>query len=234
MSFEALIADLDALQKARAPVGEPLLDGDDKIQAAADPKDKDKAAGMVAEGEAAAHPEPDGDESQPPAEGEGEGEGEEEGEDDEILGKSMRVTLPDGTESEAYDGTAALLKAITAIREEQAARLALVAEVAALSENVVLKSDVMEVLKRQGALLKSLSEQIAAMGKEGRPRKSVLNVHEKQPATPAAPAAPSTEDLLAKAQLANQEGRMTAYDVARLQAYTQRGLQPPDELIKAL
>lgn len=234
MSFEALIADLDALQKARAPVSDLPDKGDDKIQGAADPKDKDKAATMVAEGEAAAHPEPDGDEPQPPAKDEGENEDEDEGEDDEILGKSMRVTLPDGTESEAYDGTAALLNAITAIREEQAARLALGAEVAALSENVVLKSDVMEVLKRQGALLKSMSEQIATLSKEGRPRKSVLNVHEKQPATPQPPPAPSAETLLAKAQIANREGRMTAYDVARLQAYTQRGLPPPEDLIKAL
>lgn len=120
------------------------------------------------------------------AAGEGEKEGEGVNADDEVEGegapmsKSFEVTLADGTKLVAQDGTEmvkALGERIDATEGEMAK---------ALGATVAL-------VKQQGVLIKSLTEQVKKLGGEGRGRKAVLTLSERKP----------TEETLAKG---NQDG----------------------------
>ena len=115
------------------------------------------------------------------------------------------------------------------------------AEVAALKARDIpsadaIKAEVEKVLVAQNDLIKSMQAQIAALGAEGRGRKSLLNVHEKPAAsgTEARPETPSGEALMTKALIAQKQGRITGQDVARLDAYLGRGLQAPPEILARL
>ena len=82
--FNELLAELETLAKAQP------ADGDQKIAAAA------------AEGGAGAPDDEDDEGEADPAAGNGEPDGDE----GKPMAKSFRVTMPDGTEQEAVDGTA--------------------------------------------------------------------------------------------------------------------------------
>jgi hypothetical protein len=184
------------------------------------------------------HSEPDGDED----DGSDDPDNYDETEDDgKPFGKSFGVTLADGTEVEAYDATE-ILKSFDARIGSQVTELDLLkAEVAALKARDIpsadaIKTEIEKVLTAQNTMLKSLQEQVAALGAEGRGRKSLLNVHEKPVAagTEARPETPSSEALMTKALIAQKQGRITGQDVARLDAYLGRGLQAPPEILARL
>lgn len=240
MSFTALIEDLEALQKAK-PLPEMDGDeGDEKIKAAAGEKATAKAEASTE------------DETAPPARGDEPDDDDDDGSDDpdnydeteddgKPFGKSFGVTLADGTEVEAYDATE-ILKSFDARIGSQVTELDLLkAEVAALKARDIpsadaIKTEIEKVLTAQNTMLKSLQEQVAALGAEGRGRKSLLNVHEKPVAagTEARPETPSSEALMTKALIAQKQGRITGQDVARLDAYLGRGLQAPPEILARL
>jgi hypothetical protein len=166
--IEGLTAGSEALAKALQTDGED----DEKIQAA--------AAGANAEGgEAGAAGSNDGGAT--PA---GEGNG-----GDKPLVKSLTVKLPDGTEVEAADG-AELLKAINDLSERVGKSEGDLAK--ALGGAVALMKSQSAVIKQQGDLLKSLSEQVKKLGGEGRGRKTTVVV-----------GAPGTEQPLAKSETAS-------------------------------
>lgn len=243
MSFTALIEDLEALQKAK-PHSEPDGDeGDEKIRAAAGEEAAAKAEASADDkaappAKSAKDEEPDGDED----DGSDDPDNYDETEDDgKPFGKSFGVTLADGTEVEAYDATE-ILKSFDARIGSQVTELDLLkAEVAALKARDIpsadaIKAEVEKVLVAQNDLIKSMQAQIAALGAEGRGRKSLLNVHEKPVAagTEARPETPSSEALMTKALIAQKQGRITGQDVARLDAYLGRGLQAPPEILARL
>ena len=242
MSFTALIEDLEALQKAK-PHPEPDGDeGDEKIRAAAGEEAAAKAEAAADDkaappAKSAKDEEPDGDED----EGGDDPDDYDDEDDGKPFGKSFGVTLDDGTEVEAYDATE-ILKSFDARIGSQVTELDLLkAEVAALKARDIpsadaIKAEVEKVLVAQNDLIKSMQAQIAALGAEGRGRKSLLNVHEKPAAsgTEARPETPSGEALMTKALIAQKQGRITGQDVARLDAYLGRGLQAPPEILARL
>lgn len=183
----------------------PTEDGgkDENIEAAA------------AEGE---HKEPDGDEG---ASGEGEdGEGEGEG---EPMGKSFTMKLDDGTEVEAIDGTA-LVKALMDRVET--------------NEGVLAKAlgSVLGVVKAQGELIKSLTEKVEKLGAQPKGRKTVLSIAEKPAGTTEAlaksqPEGIKPDEFMAKCLTAQASGRISGTDVARAEAYLNRGLQVPADIV---
>jgi hypothetical protein len=181
-----------------------------------------------------AHPEPDGDE-QPdgkPSDQDEDNEDEKDEDEDEDedqdeepegkpFGKSFRVSLADGSEVDAVDGTAVIA--------------ALQADVASVS------SDLLKAFKSLTSLVKSQQEDLSALrtqvddlGRRPAGRKSVLNVHEKpSPVPEAAPAVPPTA-VLAKALLAQRAGRLHGGQVAEIEMYLSHGKELPPHLARAL
>lgn len=140
--------------------------------------------------------------------------------EDELFGKSYRVALVDGGAIDAVDGRAVIRRLSAQLRKTQAA-LNQIAEAMRYS-TTVLKS-----LRADNAALK---QQVAALRKAGRGRRSVLSVHDK-PAAGFNAAPPSPRELMAKALAAHRAGRITSVDVARVEAYLGRGASIPEPLL---
>lgn len=212
-----LLDELEALAKAM-PASEEKDDA--KIQAAAE-EGKD------------AHDEPDGDEDD---DEEGDADGDEpveddddeqdEDDEDERLGKSFAATLGDGSSIRAYDGTE-LVKSLMAASEAQGASL-----LKAVGATTTAVREMQKLVKAQSAELQTLRADLARIGGEGRGRKTLLNVHEKPPvAEPPANAGVSGRELMTKAMSAFKQGRISGTEVATLEAYLGRGMQPPGYLL---
>lgn len=162
--FQSLIdelSELDTLRKART--------------ASAEPKRKPEP-----------EPEPEEDE-EPDSE-----EYEDEDEDDEDqprkpFGKSFGVTLPDGSQVEAMDGTAVLaslqsdvaalgadlhkaLRTLVSLTKSQAADLD--------AQRTAHAAEVADLRKSYASDLHALREEVAALARQPKGRKSVLDVHE--------------------------------------------------------
>ena len=145
MSYEMLLNDLEALQKSYA-----AADEDDKaIQAAAEGDDEDELDedGKPVVKKPAA--EPDGDEGKP-------------------FGKSFTLIGEDGTEVDAVDGT----EMVKSLQDEVIAiGLAAAEEKESITKSITILSD---VIKSQGALIKSLQEDVAKLSNQGAGRKSIM------------------------------------------------------------
>lgn len=130
--------------------------------------------------------------------------------DDDDMMKSFQVTLEDGREVEAYDATQ-MMKAMHTQSRRQASTLAtlqadLTAARAVITKQTDLLKSLAERIGEQGTILKALREQPAGRRSAG--------------AHAAAPAAPAlnAEDVLAKALVAQGEGRLSAMDVSEIEA----------------
>ena len=143
-------------------------------------------------------------------------------EDDEgEMTKSFEVVLDTGEKVQAFDGTE-MIKSLQARLEKSDGNMT-----AALTQ-------VAGVLKGQNDLIKSLQLQVAALGNEGRGRKTVLNIAEK-PTTLAKSQAPEgvTPDVFfSKALAAQKEGRISGSDVALAETMLNRGQSIPEALIQ--
>lgn len=233
--FAALLGELETLAKAQAVDAE-----DAKIAAAAndgatpgtDPAAK--AADEVAEAGAAAAAGGDaadgaaaaGDGTAAEGEGEGEGEGE-----DPTLGKSFGVTLADGSQVEAYDGTE-LVKSLLAdmdVRKEETGALH-----KALEVTLGVLSGMRETVANQAVLIKSLQADVAKLGATGTGRRSVVTVLDKPTGATAAakPAGIAYPDVMSKALALQSEGKMTGLDVSRLVSHANHGLGIPEDLAR--
>lgn len=140
---------------------------------------------------------------------------------DKPMAKSFTLKLEDGTEVEAQDGTA-LVKALTERMDA--------------TEQVMGKAleTAVGLIKGQGELIKSLTEQVKKLSGEGRGRKAVVSVSEKTaPATMAKsePQGMTGEQFMAKAMDAMKAGRITALDVSLAETCLNRGEKVPAQII---
>lgn len=219
--FQALLEELDTMSKAMA-CADNDGGGDKKISAAA----SDGASGGSSDG--------------------GDGKGgakqdadDEKGKDDgEAFGKSFAVTLADGTEMQVVDGTEMMKALMERNQTLEASVTALTGQNQelgdAFTKSLGFVKALQEQIVSQGGLLKSLRLDLDALRNQGAGRKAVVSVLDKPaPTTMAKAEGIQPRDLLNKALTAQRDGRMTASDVARIEAHLNRGEAPPASLIKA-
>lgn len=210
--FEKLMEELSTLgtQQAELAKALPADDGKDeeKIQAAA-------GEGGSDDGEAG-----DGDADDKGGAADGDADDNKAG---KPMAKSFKLRLEDGTEVEAQDGSE-LVKSLQE-RIEQ-------------NEGVMAKAmeSAIGLIKGQGELIKSLSEQVKKLSGEGRGRKTVVSVMEK-PAPVAStlaksePTGMSHEQFFAKALNAQKEGRLSGTEIAVAEACLNRGEAIPQSIV---
>ncbi|MBN3839290.1 hypothetical protein G3N61_07780 [Burkholderia sp. Ac-20349] len=90
-----------------------------------------------------------------------------------------------------------------------------------------------EVIEKQDSLLKSLSQKVDALSKQGRGRSSVLTVTEKPAATQltkSEPAGVTGEDFMAKAMQAFDAGKIVGRDVAIAEHAIAAGKEVPADI----
>lgn len=214
--YEKLLEELETMAKAMP--GDEGAD-DDKIQAAA------AAANPDADGDG--ENDVTGDDLNPEGlgdEGKGEGEGGGDGDDEETMGKSFALKLEDGTELEAIDGTE-LVKSLMARVES--------------NEGTVMKAlgTAVDLLGKQGNMIKSLQDEVKKLAGEGRGRKTVVSVSEKPVAgatmakSQGAADGLSANEFMAKALAAQASGRLTGLDVARAESALNKGLPVPQDVV---
>ncbi|TXH43130.1 MAG: hypothetical protein E6Q97_34575 [Desulfurellales bacterium] len=210
--YEKLLEELETMAKAMP--GDEGAD-DDKIQAAA------AAANPDADGDG--ENDVTGDDLNPEGLGD-EGEGEGDGDDEETMGKSFALKLEDGTELEAIDGTE-LVKSLMARVES--------------NEGTVMKAlgTAVDLLGKQGNMIKSLQDEVKKLAGEGRGRKTVVSVSEKPVAgatmakSQGAADGLSANEFMAKALAAQASGRLTGLDVARAESALNKGLPVPQDVV---
>lgn len=218
--FNALIDDLeDVLWSEEQTLAKAQQQDADDAQDDEDIKD-------MADGDADDDGEPDAEDA---LDDRDDDEKEEQG-DEAPMAKAYPVTLADGSQAEAFDGTA-LLKSlegqIASIRSETVDALTQVTQ--ALTRSTLL----IKALRQQHA---DLSDQVASLAQAGRGRKSQVHVHERRmtgedlvKANGIKPA-----DLMSKALSAQRDGRVTGAEVAEIDAYLAHGIAIPDPLIAKL
>lgn len=206
MSFEKLLDELETMSKAMP--SDDTGEDDKKIQAAAAEGGEDD----VNDGDDnVAGIEGDSDED--PSDEELEG-------DDKNMTKSFKFTLDDGTEVEAVNGTE-LVKSLMSRIDKNEETLA-----KALGTAVTL-------IKSQGSMIKSLQEKINQLSGQGRGRKTVVSVVEKQSTLTKSQQGEgmTAHEFMAKALTAQAEGRITGIDVARAESYLNKGMPIPDDIV---
>ena len=239
MSFEALLADLEALQKAtppapksrarsrslsgRAPSGVEGGEGGEGgegrslsgVEGSGVEGDDDEQIKRAASGDADDDGVPDGDDLPEQEDDEGEEpDGDEDGDGAGDGDGDEDDADADGRDMKAYDGA-------TIIKQFHRRLMA-------------LERDLLATLQAQTGLIKSLHAQVGALQAQGRGRKTVLTVHEKPSLVPTGSKRPSPQTVLAKAMTAQRAGKLTGTDVARIESYLSRGLDVPAELTDAL
>ena len=209
MGFEALVADLESLQKSQAlgdsgddqRIADAAADGDDSV-GAGDAGDVENLDAVDLDDE------PDEDE-------------------DETFGKSFAMTLEDGTVIEAVDGSAM----VKALMEKNEALTAQITE----QEGEMSKAltTVVETIKGQSELIKSLQEQVSRLSGEGRGRKAVVSVAEKPAATltKSEPTGMSGSEFMAKCEAAFSAGQITGRDVSIAETALQNGIAVPEHIV---
>lgn len=207
-AIESMQEDAEVLHKSMPGEGEA---DDEKIAAAAED----------------GNPDADGD-GQNDVSGEatdGDADDEGEGEEGESMGKSFSFTLEDGTVVEAQDGTE-LVKSLIARVEG--------------TEEVMSKAlgAAVDLIGKQGDMIKSLQEQITALGSTGRGRKAVLSVAEKPAAGDLKKSlgqeeekGMSVNEFMAKALSAQTAGKITGLDIARAESALNKGLPVPQDIV---
>lgn len=166
--FEALLGELDTMTKA-LPAAD-VADDDNKIKAAAGAEDDDK-------------PKLDADGKPIVA---------------EPMAKSFKVTLDDGTEVEAEDGTE-LVKSLMQRFDTNEDQM-----VKALGGTLNLVKAQGEQLASLNVLCKALQADLAKLGNQGAGRKTMLNVHEQITtlAKSSQPTGPTPQEFMVKANAA--------------------------------
>lgn len=184
-----------------------------------DAADDEKIAAAAAEG----NPDADGDGENDVTGEHAEPDGDE-GEDGETMGKSFSLKLEDGTELDAIDGTE-LVKSLMGRVEK--------------NEEAVMKSLglAIDLLGKQGDMIKSLQAEVKKLAGEGRGRKAVVSVSEKPAAgttmakSQGADEGMSANEFMAKALSAQAAGRLTGLDVARAESALNKGLPVPQDVV---
>jgi hypothetical protein len=155
------------------------------------------------------------------------GEGEPDGDEGEegVMGKSFAFTLENGDVVEALDGTELVKSLIDRVET---------------NEGVMAKAlgAAVDLLGKQGDMIKSLQEQVIALGSAGRGRKAVVSVVEKTVAGDLKkslandePQGMSTNEFMAKALALQPSGRITGLDIARAESALNKGLPVPQDIV---
>jgi hypothetical protein len=220
--FAALISELESFQKASGA-------DDDKTAGSGDGKGDDKK--IVA---AAA----DGDKTsakENPTEGEGSGDDKGKG---EPFGKALQVTLADGSQVEAWDGSE-MLKAMQTESGEMREQMDDMRKAFEIAVGVI--RDLRTEASAQDTLLKSLQLKIASVGASPTGRKSMIAIAEKLSpgsgtgAGSGARAAtePTAASVMMKAQQMCRADALGWEALPRIEAFQGRGqLAPPDLLAR--
>ena len=207
MSYEALLNDLEQLQKSYA-------EEDERIQAAA----AQASHGIGGDGEDDA----DDDEDAARAEEEGADEDEDGG---ETFGKSYVLVDEDGRETQAVDGTA-LVKSLTArlkrvTREAEADKSALAKSILALKG----------LIEHQGKQITTLAERLTAFSSQGAGRKSVTLPSESM----AKSMVQMTPQLIkSRAAAAFKEGRLSGAEYIKVDVDLRHGTEIDPEIAQRL
>jgi len=143
--------------------------------------------------------------------------------DDDTFGKSFGVTLEDGTKVDAYDGTAMMKSLFAEVEKTKAVIVAAFDLVKSLQSTVSTQTD----------MIKSLQADVQRLGSQGRGRTAVLSMHEKPAAVAAVeqPIGITGPELMTKCFAAQKLGKITGSDISRVEAYLNRGIAPPAEIL---
>jgi hypothetical protein len=239
MSFEQLLETMGTLAKAQ-PATETTVEGSKKIQAAAaDPENNDDQTNADNNGGDALA----ADGIDPSGKG-------------KPLNKSFLLTMADGSEMEAFDGTE-MLKSLTARLEASEGELAAEIQRGQVTEDKVLKSlqaavgliaAQTETLKTQETMIKSLNERVGVLSGMGRGVRSVraatelsgvqlntsLNTSLNKSLTGGQGDAMSNQQILAKSLGAMKAGRITGLDATRIETSINLGIPLSAELLSAI
>jgi hypothetical protein len=164
---------------------------------------------------------------------EGEGKEGKEGEGaDGLMGKSFRVKLADGTETDAFDGTE-MMKALAVKIEAQDVVAGDFAK--AMTAMVDIVNTAQTVIVEQGKLIKSLQADVGKLSSAGTGRRALVNILAKPTTTVAAEVEkPSMNETMAKCFTAQSKGLLNAMDIARVEARLNTGLPVPDDVARVI
>lgn len=143
--------------------------------------------------------------------------------------KSLKVKLADGSEVEAFDGAEMLKSLETRIETGEQKTSEVVTQLVSL-------------VKSQGALIKSMGDQVLALRGEGRGRKTVLAITEKAPAggalakggdaAHADDGVPTVEEFLAKSEAAWKSGAISGKEFTTIDVACRSQTELDQSLIK--
>lgn len=216
MSFEQLLSELETMSKALPD--DAAGEDDKKIQAAA----TEGTGGDIGnEGDLDADVDDGHEEDGLDIETEGDDFEEAANSDSDGMTKSFRFTLENGEVVEAEDGTDLVKSLMERINNNEA------------SLTKALETTV-SLIKSQGNMIKSLEGKVAKLSGQGRGRKAVVSIVEKQ--SPALIKSQQEEGMTAnefmtKALAAQAAGHITGNDVARAEAYLNKGMQVPSDIV---
>lgn len=147
-----------------------------------------------------------------------------EGEDDKPMAKSLTI---DGEDVEVIDGEM-IVKSLKDVGDRMTA-----------TEQVLAKAlgSVTALVNQQNDMIKSLNQQVEKLAGQGRGRKTVLAIHEKQePATLAKsePQGIPVGEVMAKSLAAQAAGKLTGLEVARVEQHVNLGLAVPADILAKL
>lgn len=163
--------------------------------------------------------EPDGDED-------ADDDDDEYADDDEPMGKSLNVTLENGAQVRAIDGTE-MVKSLIAKQEEAATNVESLAE-----KTVSLLKSMAGTLERQNDKIATLEKSLHDLGSKGRGRRSKVVIHDRQGAdvTEAAAADPA-QDVMAKALSAFDDKKITGVELNTIDYSLRHHQTPPADLL---
>lgn len=150
------------------------------------------------------------------------------------LGKALKITLENGEEVEAIDGTE-LVKSLSARMDSTDASLQ------------KAFGDLLGIVKGQASMIKSLSDQVTSLRGEGRGRKTMLAIHDKNGSQASAAAAGgaggevlakggsgegiTAGEFMAKSEAAWKSGAITGKDFTTIDVCLRGGAEIPTDLI---
>lgn len=205
--FDKLLDDLGALAADQETLAKSYTPDDD----AADDKNIADAADDKGDGDL----DDDGTNDETGEEVEGEGE-----DDEKPMGKSFELELENGEKVEAFDATE-LLKSMMGRQDAQETALTKALEIT------------LGTVKTQGDMIKSLQDQVTKLSNAGRGRKTAVTLHEKAAPTMAkshGEEGVSPNEFMAKALVLQEQGKLSGLEVARAEAYINRGEEIPVDI----
>lgn len=158
------------------------------------------------------------------ADGEEEDLDDEDDDEEDEMGKSLNVTLENGEQVRALDGTA-MVKALMAKQDTASNNVEALA-----AQTVSLLKSMSSTIDKQNTRIESLQKSLGDLGAQGRGRKSKVMVHDR--GSDAAPAATDAgEDVMQKAMQAFDAGKITGIELNTIDVGLRSRQTPPADLL---